>query len=688
MTSLILDPYAPIWVIGTGLAVAIIMALVLGGRGRALRMIAAVILAMLALNPSVLDEDSEVLPDYVVLVTDASQSMQLGERAAARDAVVADLRGQIAAMPDVNLIETTAVSDAEGTALYAAITQAVGETPGNRLAGVIAITDGQAHDVPDTASAIDIPAPVHAVIVGDPDRSDRRIVVRQAPVYALVNDRAVFTMRVDDPNGEPGERVQVSLSLDGGEPVYGSAVVGEDMDIQLTIKKRGPNVVQIQAEPSAGELTQANNTTVVTVNGVRDRLRVLLITGEPYSGARAWRDLLKSDPSVDLVHFTILRDPQEMRYDTTPSEELSLIRFPSDELFTERLDEFHLVIFDNYKYYSDAILLPEYFIEIIRYVEDHGGALLINAGPHFATSASLARTPLASILPARPTRQVDEGRYRPTVTQLGKAHPVTADFAAPGGEAERWGPWFRRIDARIAAGDVVLEDEDGEPLLVLDRVKRGRVAMVLSDQAWIWRRGVDGGGPHAELFRRVAHWLMQEPELEEERLRADITNGTITVERRTVGEAPEPANVTTPSGEDITIAFRQSDPGRFVGQAAVEEPGLYAVRSGELTSVAASGPVNPVEYSQLLATDTRVSPLLAMTDGRAVFAGADQTAQAPQLRRITPGQRTGGEDWLGLVQRQVRETTAQTRTPVLPTWLALTLALLAFGGVWLREGRS
>lgn len=690
MTSVVLDPYAPIWLIAVLSALAAGGAVWLGGRGRALRLLATVLVGLAALNPALLVEEAESQPDYVLLVADASESMSVADRAVAADAVMADLREQIAAMPDVQLIETTAVSDVDGTALYAAISQAVGETPGDRLAGVIVVSDGQGHDIPEALAAIDIPAPVHAVIVGDPDRSDRRIVIKEAPVYALVNERdepVQFTMRVEDPNAEPGERVRVSLALDGGDPVSTTAVVGEDVSVGVRIRKRGPNVVQITAEVSPEELTDVNNRTAVTVNGVRERLRVLLITGQPYSGARAWRDLLKSDPSVDLVHFTILRDPREMQFDTTPSSELSLIRFPSDELFLERLDEFDLVIFDYYKYHQGQILRPDYFIEMIRYVEERGGAILINAGPHFATNFSLYRTPLSVILPARPTRRIDEAAFRPQVSELGRAHPVTAEFALPGGEAERWGQWYRRIDASVGAGDVLLEDETGEPLLVLDRVENGRVAMVLSDHAWLWRRGVDGGGPHSELFRRLTHWLMKEPELEEERLRAEVVQGVMTVERRTVGDAPGPATVTSPTGQQFPVDFSRVEPGRYVGQVEVNETGLYAARSGELTTVAASGPVNPREFNDLRATADVLAPVVSHTGGGAVFAGADDQAKAPELRRVRAEQTRFGDAWLGLVRREVSETTAQSRTSLFPAWLAVVLALGALGGMWFREGR-
>ncbi len=686
MTSLIFDPLLAWWAIAALGVVALGAALWLGGRGRALRMLAALVLVGLLVNPSWLEETRERLPDYAILAVDQSESLSVDDRERAVTLIADDIRSQAEADPLLELVEVAVNSDEDGTPLYQAITNALGETPNGRLAGVIAVTDGQLHDAPANPDAIDIPAPVHALIVGDPDRSDRRIVVKQAPAYAIVNDRARFTMTVEDPGAVAGTQARVSLSLDGGEPVTGVATIGEEIDIDVAIRKRGPNVVQIEAEAGEDELTTVNNRAAVNVNGVRDRLRVLLVTGEPHSGARAWRDLLKSDPSVDLVHFVILRDPIEMQMDPTPSDELSLIQFPSDELFVQKLNDFDLIIFDYYKYYQGQVLKPVYFTNINRYVEN-GGALLIVAGPHFATNSSLYRTPLSVILPARPTRRVDEAGYRPQISNLGEAHPVTADFAKPGGEAERWGRWFRRIDADITTGDILLEDDAGEPLLILDRVSQGRVAMLLSDQAWIWRRGVDGGGPHAELFRRLAHWLMKEPELEEERLRAVINQGVLELERRTTGDAPDAATLISPLGEETQLTFTQTAPGRFLAETEINETGLYTARSNDLSTVAASGPLNPVEFADLRATDELVSPILAMTNGGSVFVGTGDDAQAPQIRRISNNDRTFGQDWIGLLDRNVSEAREQTRKPLAPALLLLTIGLGLLAAAWFREGR-
>ena len=233
----------------------------------------------------------------------------------------------------------------------------------------------------------------------------------------------------------------------------------------------------------------------IFVNGVRDRLRVLLVSGEPHAGERVWRNLLKSDPSVDLVHFTILRPPEKQ--DDTPIRELSLIAFPIRELFDTKLDDFDLIIFDRY---SRRGVIPDAYLDnVVRYVRN-GGALLDAAGPNFGTPMSLARTPLGTILPAEPTGEVYDEGFKPALTDLGRRHPVTEGLPGAGprdGEAS-WGRWFRQVDTRVRHGGVVLMTGDrGDPLLVLDRVGKGRVAQLMSDEMWFWARGFEGGGPQA-----------------------------------------------------------------------------------------------------------------------------------------------------------------------------------------------
>jgi hypothetical protein len=188
------------------------------------------------------------------------------------------------------------------------------------------------------------------------------------------------------------------------------------------------------------------------MQGIRENLRVLLVSGEPHSGERTWRNLLKSDASVDLVHFTILRPPEKQ--DGTPINELSLIAFPTRELFVEKIDDFDLIIFDRYQYRN---VLPSLYYDYIAEYVRGGGALLVAAGPEYAGENSIANTPLVTALPAKPTGVVTAEGYFPRISDLGRRHPVTRDLEGGQAEPPAWGRWFRSVNVTQPDGVVAMQ---------------------------------------------------------------------------------------------------------------------------------------------------------------------------------------------------------------------------------------
>jgi hypothetical protein len=452
--------------------------------------------------------------------------------------------------------------------------------------------------------------------------------------------------------------------------------------VPFELSRAGESVLEIEADPMPGELTTLNNRQVFFVNGVRDRLRVLLVSGQPYPGLRVWRNLLKADPAVDLVHFTILRPPEKQ--DGTPIRELALIAFPSRELFEVKLGEFDLVIFDRY---SRRGLLPlAYLDNVARYVEE-GGALLEVAGPEFAHPLSLYRTPLARVLPARPSGVIYEQGFTPTLTELGYRHPVTADLAADEVAAEGeapWGRWFRQIDVEVNGSPVLMSGAGERPLLVLDRIGEGRVAQLLSDQQWLWARGVEGGGPQGLLLRRLVHWLMQEPELEEEVLHAQPQGEELLVERRTLEALPEAVTVTAPSGriEEVPLEAVSEGVGRAV--VAADEAGLYRITDGEHTAYAAARPIGAQELADMRATPEPLAPLVVASGGAITWLDDSGT---PSVRKVAQGRALSGRDWLGIQRTEGYLVTGATQQSLLPALLALLLLLGTLGFAWYREGR-
>ncbi len=687
MTRLAFAPLIPLeWLIALGLAMLALAAWSFLTRAKgawARTLVFAALLAALA-GPITVHETHEPLNDVAVIVTDRSQSMGAGIRTRQADAAHDAVRRALAAMPGLTVRETSVTTtpggDNNGTQAFAALNAAIADVPPGRMAGAIMITDGEVHDAPADAAHLPLKAPLQVLVAGAHGEKDRKLTVTAAARFAIVGKNAEIELRVDDLGGGEGGSSEMTLSVDGKPIGNRSVSVGKPSKISVPIAHEGENVIELAAAPGDHELTLANNRAVVTVTGVRDRLRVVLVSGEPHAGERVWRNLLKADPSVDLIHFTILRPP--FKQDMTPIDELSLIAFPYRQLFLEKLDSFDLVILDRYA--EQGILPPLYFQNIARYVEA-GGALLVSSGPEFAGPTGVARTPLAQVLPVQPSGEVISGPFKPVLTPEGQAHPVTAGLpgAGDGTAPPSWGRWFRAIGAARLSGTTVMNGPNNRPLLVLDQVGKGRVAALLSDQAWLWARGFEGGGPDAELLRRLAHWLMKQPELEAESLSASVVNGEVQIARRTMAPAARAVTVTTPSGKTITADLAKSAPGMWSGRIPATELGLYRLTDGVLAAVAAAGPLNPREVSDMRATDAILKPLADATGG-SVHWLADGM---PQVRQVNADSAAYGSNWIGLVRNNAYRVTSLTQKPLLPQWATLLILAGLLLLAWRVEGR-
>ena len=680
-------PHVPMALFWAAIAIAAaltILSFALRARGAWARALVFAALIFVIANPLIVNETHSPLPDVVAVVIDRSQSMGVDDRRAQEDAALAAIRKQLAGEKDLevrqSVVTTTATGEDNGTQLFAGLNAALADVPPDRIAGAILITDGEVHDAP-APDKLSIHAPIHALIAGRRGEKDRKLTIVSAARFAIVGQSAPMVVRVDDFGTAGGGMAEIMVRIDGVSLAAQSVPVGRDAVLQIPVRHGGENVVEVEAEPGPAELTLQNNRAVVTVSGVRDRLRVLLVSGEPHAGERVWRNLLKSDPSVDLIHFTILRPPSKQD-PTIPVNELSLIAFPTQELFSEKLDSFDLVIFDRYS--ERGILQLPYYENLADYV-DNGGALLVSSGPEFAGPMSIMHTPLAAVLPAQPTGEIVTQGFKPVVTAQGMAHPVTRDL--PGSNTEtsppNWGRWFRLIGATKVGGETLMSGPGDRPLLVLDNVKKGRVAELLSDHVWLWARGFEGGGPQAELLRRLAHWLMKEPELEEERLSATIADGRIAVERRTMADKTAPVTLTYPTGKTVTLTLAKVEPGVWRATAKADELGLYRLTDGTLTAVAAAGPLNPKEVADMRATDTILGPI-ADASGGSVHWLADGV---PDVRRVGASGNAAGANWIGLRVNGAYRVTSVEQQPLLPGWLALLLLLGTLLLAWRVEGR-
>lgn len=686
MWSLTFAPLVPLPLL-IGLAVLAALAagaaLALAGRSAILRALALIVLTVALADPSLVFEDREPVKDVVAVVVDRSGSNRLADRAAQTQAAQAEVERQVRGVGgvDARLIEVTDAQGAgDGTRLFEALAAGLADVPTERVAGAIMITDSLAHDAPATAEALGLRAPLHVLTTGRNAEIDRRIVLVDSPRFGIVGKDQNVRLRVIDKGG-PG-RAAITVRRDGEVIARREAIAGETVQVPVRIDRGGPNVIEIEAAPIENELTLANNRAVITIDGVRDKLRVLLVSGEPHPGERTWRNLLKADANVDLIHFTILRPPEKQ--DGTPINELSLIAFPTRELFQVRIKDFDLIIFDRYA--NQSILPLLYFDNIVRYVRE-GGALLVAAGPEYSGSQSLARTPLGQILPAQPDGNVIDEAYRARVSEPGKRHPVTRDLPGAESEPPRWGEWLRLVGARTRAGSAVMTGPGDRPLLMLAREQKGRVALFLSDHAWLWARGFRDGGPHLDLLRRLGHWLMKEPDLEEEALRAVARGRNIEIERQTLGEAPAPATITAPDGSTRTVAFEPGRPGLFVARTATSEFGLHKITAENLTAFASVGPENPRELMEVVSDPTRLEPLAEATGGSSRRIGQESGSgvNIPRIVPVRSGRQFSGADWIGL---RISDSGIVRGVSISPLFIGLIGLALLFGALvagWIGE---
>ncbi len=687
MTGTILfAPLLPQWLIYTLVAIALIpvlAALLTRSRGAVLRALALAAFTLVLLNPVMRSEEREPLADIAVLLVDQSQSQQLSNRAALTSQAQKAIQAAAATLPATELrtaLIAPSSSTDDGTLAFAAWEQALSGIPPERYAGTILITDGQIHDVPEKFVARGYDGPLHALLTGSKAERDRRIVIQEAPRFAIVGSTATLRLRVEETGNPTPAPVRLSITVGEGEPASLTVMPGEDAQVDVQIRHGGRNFFEMTAEPLAGELSQANNHAVIITEGIRDRLRVLLVSGEPHPGERTWRNLLKSDPSVDLVHFTILR-PLE-KQDGTPINELSLIAFPTRELFIEKLDEFDLVIFDRYE--RRGILPASYLKNVAGYVE-RGGAVLVASGPDYASPFGLYDTPLGSVLPARPTGAVTEQAFKPEITQIGRRHPVTHQL--PGSETTppSWGRWFRVADvASDTEGETVMSAAAARPLLLLSRKGEGRVALMLSDHVWLWARGFEGGGPQAELLRRLAHWLMKEPELEEEALIATQEGANLLITRRTLAASADAVTLTSPSGKAEKLNLSETEPGRWMARIAASEPGIWRLTDGKLSSLAAVGNIDSREMREIAGTDEKLKPVVKATGGSIIWLSE---TDVPRLEKTAKGRRMAGNGWLGLQSNEAYRLTAIREWPLLAGFAGLGLLLGLASLIWRREGR-
>ena len=679
--SIVLDPQMPWQISSVCLAATLIalgMALHARMAGRIPRACLVAVLAVAILNPSVRMESREKETDYILILADRTSSQNLGERTARTEEALAWLRSSIPEFENFELREAE-LRDAESGTRLASVLQSEIEKLGEKLAAAFVITDGLIHDA---EADVEASAPVHVLLTTDNAEMDRRILIRNAPKFAFVGEPADIVAFVEDTGSLPPKaEVDVEFYLDGTLQETIRATPGKPFSVPVQIASAGAKVVHFKATAVEGELTLLNNEASVEINGVQERLQVLMVSGIPHAGQRTWRNILMSDASVELVHLTFLRNPESR--DSTAIDELALIQFPSHELFQEKLEQFDLVILDRYR--RIGLLTNADFERLAEYVEG-GGALLVAGGPELANPRNLHDTAVGRVLPAEPTGFVAEKAFRPALTKAGMRHPVTAELhrssASDSDAGPEWGRWFRQVELRVENGDVLMAGADGRPLLVLFRPGQGRVALLASDQAWLWNRGFEGGGPQQELLKRLVHWMLKEPGLEEEALYASPDGTTLRIVRQSMSDDEFKLELSTPDGGKVPLQAAATSPGRFEAVIENPDPGVHIVRDGNLAAAVSIGLRYSQEFEDAASGGTAAERLVANMGG--VFAVEEGF---PDVRLVREGRVAAGRRWAGILPRNNFTVAGIEFVPLTqPIMFALLILGLACFA-WHREGR-
>ncbi|WP_186336105.1 VWA domain-containing protein [Komagataeibacter melaceti] len=700
------SPLIPMWAIYLLLAAAIVLTvsgLLRRVRGSLWRLLALVAVIAWLCNPQRITETWRPLPETALVVVDQSASMSERNRADMARNAAEQAQAEMNRVPGlVPRIVTLRETRHGGTRLFETLQQAAADIPPSRLAGAVLITDGEDHDVPASVPDMLNPddghghrtaLPLHVLLTGRGEETDRHLRVLQAPPFAIVGKDVTIRVEVDDQGAHPAPdaTTQLTLTLGDGASFTRPVRIGQPQDITLPVTHPGEMLVGLSAPELPGEVSTRNNHDVIRINGVRDRLRVLLVSGTPNQGERVWRRLLKADPSVDLVHFTILRPPD--RDDGTPLSDLALIAFPVNELFQQKIGQFDLIILDGFE--NRGILPESYLRNIVNHIRAGGGLLLIG-GPEFLTPGSLQDTALSNILPAHVS--TGDGmavqRFRPDLTDTGQRHPVTSGLpGAPehAGATPGWGPWYRSLRTDASRGEVLMTGPDRQPLLVLDHAGKGRVAFLLSDQAWLWSHGEGGGGPQSELLRRISHWLMKEPELEENQLEATITAGQMTITRRAITAGPPPVvHVIAPDGAIQSVTLEPADnTGLSRARLPARQDGIWTVRDDEgHEAFAAPRAEDPVESADLRATASILTPIVAATGGGIHWLGDDPRHPSLPQFVMENGRHGSSTGQFAFPARGAHSVSGQQARTLLPAWAVGVFVILMLLVAWWRESRA
>ena len=644
--------------------------------GNIFRSILIFLIILSIANPAIISENRENIPDTVAVILDLSPSQDINDRKDIAQKTYNTIKNNLEKINNLDIRFKT-INGERGSKIFEPLASMIGDVPIDRLAGAIVISDGQIEDVPSVFDTYNFKAPINVLLTGKKEENDRRLIIESSPRFGIVGEEIEIDIKVEDISANTPNAL-VTINMNDEIEQSRSIPIGETVKITMPLERAGITSLDIEVEPGKEELTLQNNKSVIEINAIRERLKVMLVSGEPNMGLRSWRNLLNSDPSVDLVHFTILRPPNKQ--DLTPVGELSLIPFPSRELFQANLNDFDLIIFDQYHLRG---ILPQFYLKnVVEYVVN-GGALLDASGPAYAGPFSLSLSPLQNILPTEPTGDVIVQEFIPIMTKEGERHPVTANLKD--NINSNWGPWYRMVEGLTIVGDVLLEGPEARPLLVLNRVGQGRVAQILSDQSWVWTKSEANKGPQADLLRRLVHWLMKEPELEENELSARIDNGTIVITKNSLTLDKKPIISISPNNTKEEILLEDIGKGKQIGKILTPQEGTWKFSSGNSKITLIVGNSNSAEFLDVRTTDKKVKPIVEFTSGSIIWI--NNKNNIPSIKHLSKNKLTENGNNLQLIKNEKYFIKSLQQSSLAPWYLVLIVSLIILFSAWYRESK-
>ncbi len=715
--------------VGTSVAVLLVAwASARGVRGRGLQalLLAPALAALcLALARPVLREGSErwEAGRFVVLVDD-SRSMAVQEGRGPRSDAVAGILTAVG-HPEAErfvfggdlALGADPTWDAEDTDLGVALQAVRDRYAGERLAGLVVVTDGidrgslgTAWRTTGTVDPPDLPGPLTVYGVGSSsDLVDLAVEDVQVGGFAFI--RAPFSLkaRIAGPGFER-RTFPVALKRDGALVERREVVLDGQGRAEIAFEVQpgdvGRHTWEVELPVPPGDAVTGNNTEAVVVRVVRDRMRVLQVCGAPSMDEKFLRRFLKQDPAVDLVSFFILRTHADMGAGWA-DDELALIPFPYEELFGSRLDSFDLVIFQNFDYAPYFGWRAEDLLVNLADWVRRGGAFAMIGGDRSFDLGGYAGTPIEDVLPVRlgaPDPTVDPAPLQPVLTDAGARHPITALAAGRAASAEAWAALPAldgvHLAAGMAPGAAVLlahptrtaADGSSAPVVAVRTVGEGRSLALLGDSSWRWAFAEAGRGhgnqAYLRFWKQAMRWLVGDPDAQRvvvETSRENYGVGDevrIAVRVRDVGFQPmagvrvrarvaEPGVAGEPDAEEVltgpdgeaVVAFRGRRPGAHrVRVEALGEDGTPFFQGATVFAVTA----REAELEQIAPDHAFLAALAAAVGGRWVPPGT----------ALPPLEDPAG----GRLVRDVRET---------PLWhvplLALVVGLSVSLSWWVRR---